>query len=117
MTINYQKTAILLKLVGEEAARIRREATFMKGGVTHLRAQVHGRECGIPIKEEHEYLGSVVSYHRRIEKNTAHRLKAGQARYQSLRKSLTGSHHLSQGHRLRLWQACVCTSVYYSLPV
>ena len=117
MTINYQKTAILLKLVGKEAARIRREATFMKGGVIHLRVQVHGRECGIPIKEEHEYLGSVVSYHRRIERNTAHRLKAGQARYQCLRKSLTGSHHLSQGHRLRLWQACVCTSVYYSLPV
>ena len=59
----------------------------------------------------------VQAHNRRIEKNTAHRLKAGQARYQSLRKSLTGSHHLSQGHRLRLWQACVCTSVYYSLPV
>ncbi|CAE7773628.1 pol [Symbiodinium sp. CCMP2592] len=117
MTINYHKTAILLRLVGRDAKRIRRAATFMKGGTLHLRVMVHDRECGVPIRLEHEYLGSIVSYHRRIEKNTAHRLKACQVRYQGLRKTLNGSHHLSQEHRIRLWQACVCSSAFYSLPV
>ncbi|CAE7758543.1 Pol, partial [Symbiodinium necroappetens] len=117
MTVNYQKTAILLHLVGKEAAGIRRQATYRKAGTLYLRVTVHGRDCGIPIKEEHEYLGSIVSYHRRVEKNVMHRLKACQARYQGLRKTLNGVHHLSQQHRIRLWQACVCTSAMYSLPV
>ena len=51
MNINYQKTAILLKLVGKDASALRHEAVFQKAGVTHLRIMVHGRECGIPVKE------------------------------------------------------------------
>ena len=117
MTINFQKTAILLKLIRRDATRIKHEATYKQGGITYLRVAVHGRECGIPIKVDHEYLGSIVSYHRRIEKNTADRIRACQARHQGLRKTLNGSHHLSQGHRIRLWQACLCTSAFYSLPM
>ncbi|CAE7789964.1 unnamed protein product, partial [Symbiodinium sp. KB8] len=51
MTINYSKTAILLKLVGKDAQRLKQQHTFMKAGQLHLRVSVHGRECGIPIKE------------------------------------------------------------------
>ena len=43
-----------------------------------------------------------------------HRIKACQQRYQGLRKLLNGSHHLDTHHRIRLWRACVCTSVLYS---
>ena len=57
MTINFQKTAILLKLIGRDATRIKHEATYKQGGITYLRVAVHGRECGIPIKVDHEYLG------------------------------------------------------------
>ena len=117
MNINYQKTAILLKLVGRDASALKHAAVFKKAGVLHLKVSVHGRECGIPIKAEHEYLGSIVSYHRRLDKNMQHRLKACQARYQGLRKTLNGSHHLSQEYRIRLWQACVCTSAFYSQHV
>ncbi|CAE7713286.1 unnamed protein product [Symbiodinium sp. CCMP2456] len=54
MNINYQKTAVLLHLVGKDAATIQRKATYRKAGALYLKVVVHGRECGIPIKEEHE---------------------------------------------------------------
>ena len=117
MTINYSKTAILLRLVGKDARQLKHEHTFMKAGQLHLRVQVHGRECGIPIKDHHEYLGTVVTYSRRHQRNMSHRIKACAARYQGLRKLLNGSHHLSEPHRLRLWQACVCTSAMYAQHV
>ncbi|OLQ10177.1 RNA-directed DNA polymerase from mobile element jockey [Symbiodinium microadriaticum] len=114
MTINYSKTAILLKLAGKDASRIRRAHTFMKAGQLHLKLTVNDRECSIPIKEQHEYLGTIVTYSNRLERNMTHRIKACQLRYQGLRKLLNGSHHLSTQHRIRLWRACVCTSVLYS---
>ena len=114
MTINYSKTAILLKLVGKDAQRLKQQHTFMKAGQLHLRVSVHGRECGIPIKDQHEYLGTIVTYRHRHQRNMQHRLKACLARYQGLRKLLNGSHHLAVHHRLRLWQACICTSAFYA---
>ena len=114
MTINYSKTAILLKLVGKDARRLKQQHTFLKAGQPHLRVSVHGRDCGIPIKDQHEYLGTIVTYRHRHQRNMQHRLKACAVRYQGLRKLLNGSHHLAVHHRLRLWQACVCTSAFYA---
>ena len=114
MTINYSKTAILLKLVGKDARRLKQKHTFMKAGQKHLRVSVHGRECGIPIEDQHEYLGTIVTYRHRHQRNMQHRLKACTVTYQGLRTLLNGSHHLAVHHRLRLWQACICTSAFYA---
>ena len=116
-TVNYSKTAILLRLVGRAASQQRHAHTFMKAGQLHLRVWVHRRECGIPIKEQHEYLGTIVTYRHRHQRNMQHRIRACTAKYQGLRKLLNGSHHLSERHRLRLWQACVCTSAFYAQHV
>ena len=80
MTVNYQKTAILLKLVGRTAASLRRQITYNSNGITYLKVTVHGKECGIPVKESHEYLGTIVTYSQRLERNMAHRLRAAQHR-------------------------------------
>ncbi|CAE7632953.1 Pol [Symbiodinium sp. CCMP2592] len=114
MQINYGKTAILLRLVGKDAKQQLREHTYMHAGQLHLRLTVHGRECGVPIKDQHLYLGTVVTYKHRLDRNMTHRIQASQVRYQSLRKLLNGNHHLTTSHRLRLWQACICSSVMYS---
>ncbi|CAE7877426.1 unnamed protein product [Symbiodinium necroappetens] len=99
MRINFSKTAILLKLVGKQAQNALRAHTRLKQGLPHLVVLVNGRTQLIPIKTEHEYLGS----------------KAGQLRYHSIQKSLTGRHAITQAHRIRLWAACVFTSTIYSL--
>ncbi|CAE7187205.1 Pol [Symbiodinium sp. CCMP2456] len=114
MTINYGKTAILLKLTGKEARQLRRDHTIMKAGQLHLKLTINGRDCTIPIKDQHEYLGTGVTYTNRLDRNMTHRIQACQQRYQGLRRLLNGSHHLSTKHRIRLWRVCVCTSVLYS---
>ena len=114
MTVNYSKTAILLKLTGKDAGNIRRAHTFMKAGQLHLKLHVCGTERSIPIKDQHEYLGTIVTYNNRLDRNMTHRIKACQQQYQGLRKLLNGSRRLDTHHRIRLWRACVCTSVLYS---
>ncbi|CAE7619605.1 unnamed protein product [Symbiodinium necroappetens] len=116
MKINYSKTAVLLKFVGRQARQALHDITKLQNGIRYLCLDVQGVERLIPLKEEHEYLGSRVSYHRQQEVNVTHRLQASQARYQALRKALTGRHAIQQGHRLRLWRACISTSMLYSLP-
>ncbi|CAE7659958.1 pol [Symbiodinium sp. CCMP2456] len=117
MIVNFDKTAILLHLVGKESKKLRRNHTFMKAGQLHLRLWVHGREQAIPIRDQHVYLGTIVTYHSRLERNMEHRIKAARANYQGLRKLLNGAHALDTDHRIRLWKACVCSSVMYSQHV
>ncbi|CAE7667301.1 Pol [Symbiodinium sp. CCMP2592] len=116
MSINFKKTAILLRLEGKQAKAILREYTQKKNNELHLCIRVHDQEQLIPIKVAHEYLGTKVTYRHRLDANTTHRLQAGQAKYQALRKTLNGHHALHVRYRLRLWAACVSTSMYYSLP-
>ncbi|CAE7617698.1 Pol, partial [Symbiodinium sp. CCMP2456] len=106
MVVNFEKTAILLHLVGKESKQLRRDHTFMKAGQLHLKLCVHGRERAIPIRDQHVYLGTVVTYHNKLERNMEHRTKAARANYQGLRKLLNGAHTLEKGHRIRLWKAC-----------
>ncbi|CAE7703526.1 unnamed protein product [Symbiodinium necroappetens] len=63
MQINYGKTAVLLKFVGKQAKQALHDITRMKNGVAHLCLVVNGVERLIPLKTEHDYLGSKVSYH------------------------------------------------------
>ncbi|CAE7894335.1 Pol [Symbiodinium microadriaticum] len=115
MRINFTKTAVLLKLVGKQAKQALYDHTCLKQGVLHLVVLVHGRTQHIPIRVEHEYLGSKVSYHRAADCNLDHRLQSGQLRYHCIQKALAGRHAISQAHRIRLWAACVQTSMMYSL--
>ncbi|CAE7467240.1 Pol, partial [Symbiodinium necroappetens] len=55
MTVNYNKTVILLRLAGKDASQMKREHTFMKAGQLHLRLKV------LPLRSNmHEYLGTIV---------------------------------------------------------
>ena len=114
--INYGKTAVLLKFVGKQAKQALYDVTRFKNGVAHLCVVVKGVERLIPLKAEHDYLGSKVSYHNHREANLEHRVHSGQQRYHAVQRALTGRHVVSSAHRVRLWDACVSTSLLYSLP-
>ena len=115
MSINFKKTAILLRLEGKQAKAVMREHIKLKNGDQYFCVQVKGQEQLIPIKTVHEHLGTKVTYSHRLDSNLGHRLKSGQAKYQALRKTLNGHHALHVRYRLRLWAACVQTSFHYSL--
>ncbi|CAE7628398.1 jockey\pol [Symbiodinium sp. CCMP2456] len=116
LQINFKKTAILLKLVGRGAERVLLQHTSYQAGQRRLHLQVSGRRCVIPIREQHEYLGTVVSYTGRVSGNVRKRQKAAQGRQQAIRRALNGQHALLAAHRVSLWRSCVYTSALYSLP-
>ena len=117
LTINYQKTALLLKLKGKEAAKLLKQHTYDKEGQTYLRLCVLGQERSLCIRTSHVYLGTVVSYESRLDLNVAHRIASAQHKYQHIRKVLNGRSPLSTRHKLRLWSACIIPSLLYSLEV
>ncbi|CAE7941833.1 Pol [Symbiodinium necroappetens] len=64
------------ELAIQDAGNIRRAHTFMKAGQLHLKLHVCGTERSIPIKDQHEYLGTIVTYNNRLDRNMTHRIKA-----------------------------------------
>ena len=117
LEVNYRKTAVMLRLEGPQTRALLREFTYEQAGVEYLNVTVNGSHRGVPIKAQHEYLGSTVGYHRRHNLNVAKRAASAQVKYLDIKKALNGRHLLSISHRLRLWQACIYTSVMYSVPV
>ena len=116
MQINYGKTAILLRLEGRPRLCCMLTAVLRTVSDT-LAGNCSWKNRAHPHKgETHEYVGTQVSYHHRLDKNVKHRIQAGQAKHQQLRKTLNGTHAMSAPHRVRLWVACVQTSLLYSLP-
>ncbi|OLQ14011.1 hypothetical protein AK812_SmicGene1903 [Symbiodinium microadriaticum] len=117
LSVNYKKTALLLRLEGKDADRILGDRVFQEEGKTFLRLQVLGRHQSLQIKESHEYLGTKIAYWKRLDLNTDHRIAAAQHKYTMIRRVLNGKGTLGKEHKLRLWQACISTSLIYSLEV
>ena len=117
LSVNYQKTAILLRLEGKQAAKTLADCTVEKEGNTYLEVDIRGVIRLIPIKTQHEYLGTTVSYHHRQDANTTKRMQAGQLRYQDIRRILNGRHVLTIKQRTSLWRSCIYSSLIYSVPV
>ncbi|CAE7323581.1 Pol [Symbiodinium necroappetens] len=109
LSVNYQKTAILLRLEGKQAAKTLADCTVEKEGNTYLEVDIRGVIRLIPIKSQHEYLGTTVSYHRRQDANTTKRMQAGQLRYQDIRRILNGRHD-------GLPQCSLCLRRFYRYP-
>ncbi|CAE7369550.1 unnamed protein product, partial [Symbiodinium microadriaticum] len=117
LSVNYKKTALLLRLEGKDADRILGDRVFQEEGKTFLRLQVLGRHQSLQIKESHEYLGTKIAYWKRLDLNTDHRIAAAPHKYTMIRRVLNGKGPLGKEHKLRLWQACISTSLIYSLEV
>ncbi|CAE7260053.1 Pol, partial [Symbiodinium sp. CCMP2456] len=115
LTVNYKKTAFLLRLEGKDAKRLLSSYVYQDDGQQYLRLSVFGKTQSLQIRDSHEYLGTKIAYKDRIDLNTAHRIEAAQHKYSMIRKVLNGRGPLSTGHKLRMWQACICTSLVYSL--
>ena len=97
LTINYKKTAFLLRLEGKDASKILSEHTFCKDGKTYLRLSVLGQQQSLQIKDSHDYLGTKIAYKNRQDLNATHRIAAAQNKYQMIRKVLNGRGPLSAG--------------------
>ncbi|OLP78151.1 hypothetical protein AK812_SmicGene41706 [Symbiodinium microadriaticum] len=118
LVVNSQKSAILLRLCKGLAPAWRR-SHIKKGpdGPFLSFCSPGGTRYNIPLKQEHVYLGLVISYHSSETASVSHRTRAAWATWTRLRPALTSASAPARDLRLRLWRACVPPTLLYGLHV
>ena len=116
LTINFEKTYALLRLVGSDVMRIQKQhilrtstGTFLKiprsnGSITHIR-----------LVKQFQYLGASVCYHNYERISTLARIKASEKTGQQLHRWLHTTKGLTGFQKYRLWKQCIFTTIRYSL--
>ncbi|CAE7790745.1 unnamed protein product [Symbiodinium sp. CCMP2592] len=112
LQVSKDKTAILLRLAGSQAAALRSKITTKVEGKCHL---MLGPDLTLPVKSQHVYLGAIISFARFEEYTAAHRRQAGIATYHRLRQHLHSKRAWPLHKRIRLWKAYILPTVFYAL--
>ena len=69
----------------------------------------------IALKEEHKYLGAMVSYKSYEASTFQYRLQQARAQYGRLKKFLHSRQHLTLAHRVHMYRTCVWSTLSYAL--
>ena len=69
----------------------------------------------LPIRQQHTYLGCVVSLFDFEAATLRHRVQTGRTQYQRLKRILCSRRCMSLNRRARLWSTCVWTTISYGL--
>ena len=115
MTIAPTKCAVLLHLGGTAAKKVRDQVVHTRNKQPHITFRHEDQTWHLPVVDKHDYLGAILSYKKMEDLTATRRIQAAQASFDRLKPVLT-RRGLSLGMRLRIWQACVVTSLLYSLP-
>lgn len=116
MCINAKKSAFLIRYRGHFARKWMRQHTVRtpEGDYLRIRTQ-RSRLFEFPIKDQHTYLGVVLSYHSAPKQTVAHRIKEANGTWQRLRPILCSRSYLSEKDRVRLWSATVLPTLVYGV--
>ena len=113
MKVNFAKSAVVYSLRGRAAEEIVKRYTQWRHGVRCF--VVMGHSCYIPIRDRITYLGVVLSYGAFEHQTTAYRVERATQNFRALHKVLRTQSALGNKHKLRLYFACVWTSLQYGL--
>ena len=115
MRVNFTKSSAVCALKGLGALRAQRKHFCWHDGSLCLRLRQESADLYIPLGETLEYLGVILSYHH-FELQTA-KLRAAKAdaNFARLGKVLRTNGPLSERQRLRVYRACVLSSLIYGL--
>ena len=114
MQVSSDKTVILLALSGQShGPEIK---PFFRKTKSGRCLKVHDglHEVLLPIKQQHSYLGVIISYQHFERATMKHRLHLSWQAFHRLRTFLC-TKKLELGQRLRLWRACVLSIATYGL--
>ncbi|CAE7466581.1 unnamed protein product [Symbiodinium sp. CCMP2592] len=115
MSINFQKSLIVLRLRGSAVARACRSILVWRDGGQHVRIRSGSQDYWIPTAATMPYLGAVLSYDSFEQQTFAARAQVAQQRFQELGRVLRTRGALTQRQRARLYQATVWPCLAYSL--
>ena len=115
MAVSDTKSQAIIALRGTLAPSIRRRYTRKGPDGLMLRVPMQGDDLKIPLVQQFRYLGAQVSYASFEDATLAFRMQKSDAIYGRLGTALRGRHHLTSAQRIRLWLACVWSTMSYSL--
>ena len=114
MDIQADKCAVLINLHGKDVNKVMKHVKVRRNDQAYLQVQAHS-EVQIPIKKQHEYLGTILAYRDPQTLTLSHRLSKARGQYALLRKTLHARRLISSKHRYRIWKAGVQASACYGL--
>ena len=115
MSIAASKSAVLVHLGGTTAKRIKDKLITVHNQKQHVVFQHAGHTWRLPVATKHDYLGATLSYTSMEDLTATRRIRAAQASFDRL-KPVIAHKALALTTRLRIWQACVVSSLLYALP-
>ncbi|CAE7720379.1 unnamed protein product [Symbiodinium sp. CCMP2592] len=115
LSIASTKCAVLLHLGGTAAQRVRAKLVSTHNKKPHITFQHEDHVWRLPLVSKHDYLGATLSYSRMEDLTATRRIQAAQTSFDRLKPVLTHK-GLPLFMRLQIWQACVVSSLLYSLP-
>ena len=117
LTVNIEKSGVMLSITGTDKYAMLRACACQWKGKNQLRVPVEGGDVYVPIVAELLYLGVVLAYTGFEHATVQHRLGKAQQRFGQLSKVLRTNSGFGISGRLRVYRACVWSSMRYGLIV
>ena len=117
MLVNFKKSAVLVALQGTAAKKWCHRNIVKNQEGKWLRVRVGANVALLPVRDEHKYLGVVLSYRAFEQATVTLRLAQATGAFTRLRGILCSRAKFNLPERVRLWSACVGTTLYYGLAV
>ena len=121
LQVSLEKTVVLGRVAGTRASMAMKQHTFKrkdKDGIERLYIKVPTRQTTLhfPMVQEHKYMGIMATYYNFEDSTLNHRISSAKNTYTRLKPFLRSRKRLSLLGRLRMWWACVWSSMRYALP-
>ena len=113
MGINFSKSGIACQLRGNKVAVAHKKFFSSVDGSYLFRLRREHKDILIPVLDHLEYLGVILSYGSFELQTTRHRIQKAYVNYKALHKVLRTSGSLAAGHGLRIYKACILTSLQH----
>ena len=115
LQVNSTKSNAIMSLRGSMSQSLRKLWTSTFQGREWLRVPTGQANEFIPLVQQLDYLGIVLSYGSFEELSWKRRIGVARASFECIRKILLGHHVLSLPHRVKLWKTIVLPSATYGL--
>ena len=116
MMVNTTKSAFLLKTSGKQAHLVQKHITKTSlGPMYHIQSK--HRHIQLPLKNKHEYLGSIISYGAFEKYTYLKRQTQAKTLFEQLKPILRDSNHHSIAQRLKLYDSSVKTCLLYGILI
>ena len=115
MQVSFQKSAVVYALRGRVADEMAGRNTCWHSGSRYFVLRWGTRCVRLPLQDRLEYLGTILSYGSFEMQTAVHRAAKATQNFKMLTKPLRTTGPLSLAQRLRIYKACVLTSLVYGL--